>query len=684
MPIVSLLFPKSLLARRAGKLNSLIFVVVKKPTQTHRAIYIRSILAKTGMVCGVLMLKVFKAAGVNRAGRVLSEHGWNSVTALEPHETRPDVRYIRQLPAEQLLQKRKRLRRELSEGSLQELRIAVLGGVTTSEVVDLLEILLLASGFKATFFQSEYNRYYEDAVLEPEKIKDFRPDLVYVHTQCTNLRRFPSPGCSETEFHELLSSELARFQSIWNSIHAVAGCQVIQNNFEHPPFQILGNLDAVAYGGRTRFTNELNLEFAKAANRNHRLLLQDLNALSARIGHAQWFDWRRWYSYKILTTPEASLAIAESLAGMIGAMFGRAKKCLILDLDNTLWGGVIGDDGIDKIQIGKETPVAEAYTAFQTYCLSLRERGVLLAVCSKNDPEIARAGFTHPEMVLKLDHFSSFQANWKAKHENIETIARELNLGLESFVFVDDNPAERAIVAAQLPAVTVPDVGSDVSLFPGIVQAGHYFEAVNLSKEDLERAQSYATNAQRAGLEAKFADYGEYLDSLQMSAEIEAFRPIYLERITQLINKTNQFNLTGRRYTYTEVERIASNGNYIALYGKLTDTFGDNGLVSVIIGRIEGSLLHLDLWIMSCRVLKRDMELAMLDALMERAHGAGVERVMGYYGRTAKNAMVADHYRKLGFESCAEDEGSSTWNLATPSYLRKNQHIEVRTRVLHG
>jgi FkbH-like protein len=218
------------------------------------------------------------------------------------------------------------------------------------------------------------------------------------------------------------------------------------------------------------------------------------------------------------------------------------------------------------------------------------------------------------------------------------------------------------------------------------VQAGHYFEAVNLSTEDLERAQSYATNAQRAGLEARFADYGEYLDSLQMSAEIEAFRPVYLERITQLINKTNQFNLTGRRYTYAEVEQIANDRGYVALYGKLADTFGNNGVVSVIIGRREGSVLHLDLWIMSCRVLKRDMELAMLDALVERARDSGVERVLGHYRRTAKNAMVADHYKQLGFdlEPDAGDGDSSVWSLAAASYLPKSKHIEVGRPVLHG
>src|SRR5256885_10267899 len=239
-----------------------------------------------------------------------------------------------------------------------------------------------------------------------------------------------------------------------------------------PPFPAMGNLDSTAAGGHTRFVQELNLAFAKRAAADRRLLVHDVNALSARMGHARWLDWERWYAYKILTTPEASFELASSLASLIGATLGRAKKCLILDLDNTLWGGVIGDDGVGKLQIGKETPLGEAYTAFQRYCLSLRERGVLLAVCSKNDPQIARSGFEHPDSILKLSHFSSFQASWDPKTEGIEKIAAELNLGMDSFVFVDDNPAERAIVRAQLPMVSVPEVGSEVVAFPGIIQAG--------------------------------------------------------------------------------------------------------------------------------------------------------------------------------------------------------------------
>jgi FkbH-like protein len=577
-----------------------------------------------------------------------------------------------------LLQKRKKLRRELraAEG-LRPIRIAVLGGTTTSELVDLLELILLADGFDPVFYQSEYNRFFEDAVLEPETVRAFRPDLVYVHTHYKNICHFPKISDGEVAFEAALNAEFERFEAIWSSLHNVIGCQVIQNNFELPP-ALLGNHDAVLSGGSVRFVNQLNVEFAKRAANDSRLLIHDLNSVAARIGLNSWFDWNRWFSYKILTTPEASLAIARSLAAMISAVRGASKKCLVLDLDNTLWGGVIGDDGLEKIQIGKETALAEAYTAFQEYCLSLRDRGVLLAVCSKNDEEIARSGFTHPSSVLKLEHFSAFRANWEPKHDNLRSIALELNLGLDSFVFVDDNPAERAIVAAQLPEVTVPEVGDEVSLYPSIIQAGHYFESLSLSTEDLSRAESYGKNALRLAAQSKFADYGEYLDSLGMTAEIEPFKPVYYDRITQLINKTNQFNLTTRRYTLAEVEMVAGNPEYVTLWGKLLDTFGDNGLVSAIIGHRTGRELHIDLWIMSCRVLKREMEFAMLDALVEACSEKGISRIAGYYIPSRKNGMVADHYKTLGFSPMAEEQAASRWSLDLHDYVPKTRHIRIR------
>jgi FkbH-like protein len=581
---------------------------------------------------------------------------------------------------DELLLKRRSLRRKLaaSEG-LKEFRIAVLGGTTTNELVDLLELLLLSSGFQPTFYQSEYGRYYEDAVLEPQLIAEFKPDLVYIHTCSFNLQTLPPLSCTEDALPSFVAAELDRFRAIRRSLDENVGCQVIQNNFELPTTAMLGNLDAVAPGGASRFIAELNRGIAAEAALSPRLLMQDLHAIAARIGMNQWFDPNRWFSYKLANTVEATFAIATSLNAMIGAIYGRSRKVLVLDLDNTLWGGVIGDDGADKILIGRETPIAEAYTAFQEYCLRLRDRGVLLAVCSKNNEDIAKAGFAHPDSVLKLEHFSAFKANWDPKHDNILDIARELNLGVDSFVFVDDNPAERAIVEAQVPGIAVPNVGNDVTQYAAILDAARYFELVSLGKEDLMRARLYEENTQRAQLQQKFANYGEYLDSLEMTAEIDVFNSTYMERIAQLTNKTNQFNLTTRRYTLPEIEAIAADRDHIGIYGKLTDRFGDNGLISIVLGRIEGPALHLDLWLMSCRVLKREMELAMLDTVVERARVRQVTTLFGYYRPTAKNAMVLYHYQKLGFQQISHDDstGETLWSLDITDYEPRSRHIRT-------
>lgn len=585
-----------------------------------------------------------------------------------------------QLSIDDLLLKRKSLRRQLSSVEhLRPVRIAVLGGSTANEVVDLLEILLLASGFQPTFHQSEYGRFYEDAVLDPASLIAFAPDIVYIHTSNLNVQQRPPVDASAADLQSCVEAELCRYQQVWQSIEKNLPAQIIQNNFELPPYAILGNLDPVSAGGASRFFFELNSAFARSAEADPRLILHDLAGISARIGLNHWFDWNRCFSYKIPFTAEASVAIARSLAAIVRAIYGETRKVLVLDLDNTLWGGVIGDDGVDKIKIGRETPVAEAYTAFQEYCLSLQQRGILLVVCSKNDEKIARQGFEHPDSVLKFEHFSAFKANWEPKHENLLAIARELNLGVDSFVFVDDNPAERAIVEAQLPSVAVPNMGSEVSQFAAIIEEGRYFEAISMSQEDLSRAALYRSNTERAFSEAKFANYGEYLDSLDMTAEIDRFKPIYLERIAQLTNKTNQFNLTTRRYTLAEMETISCDPAYLGIYGKLSDRFGDNGLVSIVLGRRESNLLHLDLWLMSCRVLKRDMELAMLDAIADYAKAMGVHALRGYYLPTKKNGMVSDHYQKLGFEllSLDPETQSSIWNLNLADYSPRSSHIRI-------
>lgn len=587
-----------------------------------------------------------------------------------------------------ILMQRKSLRRALASAEgLREIRFAVLGGSTTDEIVNLLDLLLLSSGFRPIFHQSEHGRFYEEAVLDPQALISFKPDIVYIHTSYRNIQNSPPISCAEMDLPDYVAAELDRYREIWNATEANLGCQVIQNNFEAPPYALLGNMDASSPSGLSRFVIQLNAAFAAEAAIRPRLLLQDVNGISARFGLRHWFDWDRYFSYKLLLTPEANLELARSLSALVNALYGKSRKVLVLDLDNTLWGGVIGDDGIDQIQIGRETPVGEAYSAFQEYCLALRSRGVLLAVCSKNDHEVALSGFSHPSAILKAEQISSFKANWEPKPENILAIGKELNLGVDSFVFVDDNPAERAIVSAQLPAVAVPEVGDQVTHYTTVLDQGRYFEPVSLSREDVERAALYAGNTQRATLEQAFANYGDYLDSLQMTAEIAPFKSVYLERISQLTNKTNQFNLTTRRYTLAEMRSFTENPAYLGLYCRLNDRFGDNGLISVILGRQQQNALHMELWLMSCRVLKRDVEMAMLDAVAERAVAAGMRKIFGYYLPTKKNAMVADFYPILGFQPCPLSEadpgelnlteGSSAWVLELHGYTKRNHHIKV-------
>jgi len=346
-------------------------------------------------------------------------------------------------------------------------------------------------------------------------------------------------------------------------------------------------------------------------------------------------------------------------------------------LDNTLWGGVIGDDGLQNLILGRDHPVGEAYLDFQRYVKELQRRGVILAVCSKNDPENAKEGFSHPDSVLKLDDFSAFKANWDPKPENIRKIAAELNIGLDSLVFVDDNPAERELVAGQLPEVAVPDLGSDVSCFAEALEQARYFELERVVQDDINRAAYYSSNAQRDSHQANFADYGEFLASLDMTAEIAPFCPVYLERITQLINKTNQFNLTTRRYTSAEVEAVAADPSFLTLYGRLADKFGDNGLVSVLIGHIVNDSVELDLWLMSCRVLKREMEFAMFDALVEECHERGIRKILGVYIPSKKNGMVAQHYAGLRFSRVDHTaDGQEAWAYDVPgSYSAKTRYI---------
>jgi FkbH-like protein len=577
-----------------------------------------------------------------------------------------------------ILRQRRGLRKELlKQTNLVPTRIAILGGSTTSEVKSTLELFLLAQGIEPAFYESGYNCYWEDILFENPDLWNFRPDIVFIYTTWHNVSQFPVLLESEPEVERRVHREMARFESLWEKIHTGLGALIIQNNFDLPRLRPLGNLEASAPFGRVNFLLRLNTEFASYARKHSRFLINDIFYLSAQVGLVSWFEPSYWHNFHMALGPTATVALAQNVAGIIKSVYGKSKKCLVLDLDNTLWGGVIGDDGLQSLILGRDHPVGEAFAEFQQYVKALQQRGVILAVCSKNDPDNAKEGFDHPDSVLKLEDFSVFKANWNPKPENIREIAAELNIGLDSVVFVDDNPVERALVAAQLPEVAVPDVGSDVSLFAEALEQQRYFEVGKLVQDDLSRAAYYASNSQRSSYQSGFKDYEEFLASLEMKAEIASFRPVYLERITQLINKTNQFNLTTRRYTSAEVEAITLDPSVITLYGRLADRFGDNGLVSVLVGRVFDKTVELDLWLMSCRVLKREMEFAMFDSLVEQCQSQGIRRIVGFYVPSKKNNMVAGHYASLGFGRVdGTSEGREVWQYDVP------QMYSVRTRYI--
>jgi FkbH-like protein len=358
--------------------------------------------------------------------------------------------------------------------------------------------------------------------------------------------------------------------------------------------------------------------------------------------------------------------VAELCVRTIAASRGKSKRCLVMDLDNTLWGGVVGDDGIDGIRVGAGDPVGEAFAQIQRHAKRLKERGVVLAVSSKNDHEVALRAFrTRRGMVLTPEDIAVFQANWEDKAANVAAIAEVLDLGLQSLVFLDDNPMERARVREALPEVSVPELPADPADYPAALGMAGYFDVVSFSEEDRKRAEFYEGNARRIELKSKLGDLGDFLRSLDMEMEIRPFARDSLPRVVDLINKSNQFNLTTRRYTAPQVEAMCADAEIATYQARLADRFGDNGLITAVICRRAVDAWTIDSWIMSCRVLGREVERALLNRIVEDARAAGARHLLGVFLPSGRNDLVRDHYRNLGFGLAeARSDGATSWRLA--------------------
>ena len=581
--------------------------------------------------------------------------------------------------SEWIISNRRKIKKRLieSDNSFIQKKIAVLGGSTTSSIVQILELFLLDHGIQPSFYESDYGKFYEDAVFGNDMLDGFNPDIVYIHTSNRNILKYPTLMDSEDVIDRLVESEIDKFRDVWDHISSRYECPIIQNNFEMPIYRILGNKDSSDIHGAVNFLSRINAGFYEYAQSHKDFFICDINYISADYGLKEWSDPLYWYMYKYSLNPNAVPYLSFNVANIIKSIFGKNKKGFVVDLDNTLWGGIIGDDGVDNIDLGPETPSGQVYSEFQRYLKAHKQLGVVLNIDSKNDEDNALLGLRHPCSELTEDDFIEIRANWESKDRNFLDIAKSLNLLPESLVFVDDNPAERHIVSEQIRGVSAPEIGESHQYIVNIDRNG-FFETTYLSSDDLKRNEMYQHNVQRNKLLSSFSDYGEYLDSLEMKAVIKGFEPIFFDRIAQLTNKSNQFNLTTKRYTKQDIEHFSNDKNYITLYGKLEDKFGDNGVVSVCLARIEGKICHVELWLMSCRVLKRDMEYAMMDALADRCFSNNISEIYGYYYPTEKNAMVKDFYGNMGFAKISEDDSGSVWRLQLfENYSKKNKHINV-------
>jgi FkbH-like protein len=543
---------------------------------------------------------------------------------------------------------------------LQPFRLAILSNSTVDLIVPALVASAARHGIVLEIIQPSYQQVAQEALTPDSEVNTSKPDAVLFALDYRALPFKLSLGDAESST-ETVREALAYLMSLRNGIKQNSSGICIFQSFAPPAETLFGSLDIVLPGTLRNFLMNVNRELALQSAASGDILL-DVAGIADVIGLADWHDPHLWNLAKFAFSSDLIPLYADHVARTIAAIRGKSRKVLILDLDNTVWGGVIGDDGLEGINVAQGDAIGEAHLAVQRLALDLRQRGVLLAVSSKNTDEIARAPFElHPEMILKLDHIAVFQANWNDKATNIQAIADELSLGLDAMVFLDDNPMERGLVRKLLPHVAVPELPIEPANYARTLAAAGYFEAVGFATEDINRAGYYRDNAKRATMHKKVGGLDAYLASLEMTITFQPFDAVGRARIVQLINKSNQYNLTTRRYTDPEIAAAESDPEVFTLQVRLSDNFGDNGMISVVICRPLGrDAWDIDTWLMSCRVLGRRVENMVLLQLLAHARAAGIAKLRGTYKPSDRNKLVIDHYSKLGFSKIASDDGGTT------------------------
>ncbi len=564
-------------------------------------------------------------------------------------------------------------RAEASDG--KPVRLALLGSSTLGHLAPGIRVAGYRRGLWIEIYEGEYGLYRQELEAAGDKnsaLKEFAPDVVLL---ALDARQAARSGVDDA---------LLELEACWLLGKKNLGCAMVQQTLLPVFPALLGSnehrLSSSPHTVVERVNERLREEAARAG-----VALLAVDEFARAEGIRAWHDAALWHRSKQEVHPRMGHLYGEHVGRLLAALRGRSYKALVLDLDNTLWGGVIGDDGLEGIVLGQGNAVGESFVAFQQYARALAARGVVLAVCSKNDEANAMAPFEeHPEMVLRRKDIAAFVANWQDKAANLRAIAEQLDLGLDALVFVDDNPFERNLVRAELPMVAVPEMPEDPADYIDTVAAAGYFETAEITEEDLKRGEQYQARAAREQARESATDMAGYLRGLEMELEWSRFDRVGLGRIVQLINKTNQFNLTTRRYTEAEVVRKMEDPRALCLQLRLVDRYGDNGIISLLIGELgEGGTMVMDTWLMSCRVLGRQVEEATLNLLVAEAAKMGAKRIEGAYLPSKKNGMVREHYGRLGFAKVEETaageaaDGSSRWRMEVQEFTPREVFMKI-------
>ena len=557
-------------------------------------------------------------------------------------------------------------------------KIALLTSGTADHLLPGIRVALLRHRDVAETYLGPYGQFRQE-ILDPDSgLNRFEPDFVVLAQNASELLAQADASVDLDEATAIADGYVKGIVGLWDAMRRAGQPLIVQQTLLNLDPPLFGSLDRSLPGSPAGLLRLANQRLVQAASDNDVAIL-DIEGAVERQGRDFWYDTTRWLQAKIEIAPAAAPLYGDLVARIVAAKNGLSRKCLVLDLDNTLWGGVIGDDGVDGIALGEGSALGEAFLAFQRYAKRLNERGIILAVCSKNEADIAESAFReHPEMQLKREDIAAFVANWQDKATNLVQIANELNIGVDALVFADDNPAERARVRQSLPMVAVPEMPEDPAGYVDCLADAGYFEALSFTADDRQRSRQYASNAARNAAQAASESLDDYLASLDMAAEMSSFRDVDLPRIAQLINKTNQFNTTTIRRTLDEVRTLTDDPDNRTLQVRLSDRFGDSGLISAVIMRPDSNgSMDIDSWVMSCRVFGRQLEFEIANHVVAAAADAGAESVTASFLPTEKNGVIADLFERLGFSQleAEDDAGGSRWKLVISDYSPRETFI---------